>query len=72
MHRNLVEGVNMKYITSAFLLIMFVTSTGCLMTKAVTVPMRMGGAIISIVPLAGNEIDGAIDKAADKIDELPF
>jgi len=62
----------MKYITSAFLLIMFVTSTGCLMTKAVTVPMRMGGAIISIVPLAGNEIDGAIDKAADKIDELPF
>lgn len=34
--------------------------------------MRVSGAIISIVPVAGNTADGAIDKAADTIDEIPI
>jgi len=47
-------------------------ATGCILTKAVTVPMRLGGAVISIIPVAGNTADEAIDKTADTIDKLPF
>lgn len=46
--------------------------SGCLLTKVVTVPMRVVGAAISIIPVAGNPADAAIDKAADVVDKLPF
>jgi hypothetical protein len=42
------------------------------LTKVVTVPMRVGGAVTSIVPVFGNPVHGAIDTAADAIDQLPF
>jgi hypothetical protein len=45
---------------------------GCLFTKLVTVPMRVGGAVVSIVPAAGNTAHDAIDEAAEKVDDLPF
>ena len=45
--------------------------SGCVLTKLVTVPLRVSGAIASGVPFIGNEIDQAIDKSADLIDELP-
>jgi hypothetical protein len=53
------------------LLLLFVLS-GCLLTKVVTVPMRVGGAVTSIVPVVGNTTHEAIDKAADAVDKLPF
>ncbi len=34
--------------------------------------MRVGGAIISIVPVAGNTVHDAIDESADIIDEIPL
>jgi hypothetical protein len=46
--------------------------TGCFFTKAVTVPMRLGGAVISIIPVAGNPVHDAIDKAAATVDDIPF
>ena len=46
--------------------------TGCLFTKIVTVPMRVGGAVISVIPVAGNCADKAIDEVADKIDDIPL
>ena len=46
--------------------------SGCVLTKLVTVPLRVSGAIASGVPFIGNEIDQAIDKSADLIDELPY
>ena len=46
--------------------------SGCFLTKIVTVPMRIGGAVVSIVPVVGNTADTAIDLVADTIDELPF
>jgi len=46
--------------------------SGCLLTKVVTVPMRVGGAVTSIVPVVGNPAHDAIDKAADAVDTLPF
>lgn len=46
--------------------------SGCFLTKVVTVPMRLGAAVISIVPVAGNTAHDAIDQAADIVDEVPI
>lgn len=46
--------------------------SSCILTKVVTVPMRLGGAIISIIPVIGEGIDEAIDKVADVIDIVPI
>lgn len=60
--------------------------SGCFLTKLVTMPMRVGGAllsvggaVISVVPVVGDPIDealesadGAIDTAADAIDKVPI
>ncbi len=46
--------------------------SSCVLTKAVTVPMRVGGAIISVIPIVGGGIDEAIDDAADVIDAVPI
>ncbi|SFF83588.1 DUF6726 family protein [Neptunomonas qingdaonensis] len=45
---------------------------GCFLTKVVTVPMRVGGAVISVVPVVGNVADAAIDTTADVIDLVPL
>jgi len=45
---------------------------GCFLTKVVTVPMRVGGAIVSVVPIVGNAADETIDAAADAIDTIPL
>jgi len=62
----------MKFLKLLLLLFMMVQLSGCVFTKIVTVPMRVGGAVISIVPVVGNSADSAIDKAADTIDEVPI
>lgn len=46
--------------------------SGCVLTKVVSVPMRLTGAVVSIVPVAGNHAHDAIDKAADVVDEVPL
>jgi len=54
-----------------FCFLVFLLS-GCVLTKIVTVPMRLGAAVISIVPVAGNSAHDAIDEAAETVDELPL
>lgn len=54
---------------------LFVTSIilqGCVLTKVASVPMRLGGAVVSIVPVVGNSAHDAIDTAADGVDDLPI
>jgi len=60
--------------------------SGCVLTKLMTTPMRLGGAtlclggaVVSIAPVVGNpandalrEADDTINKAADEVDELPI
>lgn len=46
--------------------------SGCFLTKIITVPMRVVGAVVSIVPVVGNTADESIDFAADAIDKLPI
>ena len=55
-------------------LLVFATATlqGCVLTKVASVPMRLGGAVVSIVPGVGNSAHDAIDKAADGVDDIPI
>ena len=60
--------------------------SGCLLTKLVTVPMRLVGstasvvgAVVSIVPVVGNtadatieKVDTIIDTTADTVDAVPL
>lgn len=46
--------------------------SGCVVTKVVTVPMRVGGAVISVVPVVGGVVDEVIDTTADAIDVIPI
>ena len=46
--------------------------SGCVFTKLVTVPLRVSGLLISVVPIVGNQIDEVIGQSADLIDELPY
>jgi len=62
----------MKLIKLLLLLLLAVQLSGCFLTKVVTVPMRIGGAVISIVPVVGNTADDAVDEVADTIDEIPI
>ena len=45
---------------------------GCVLTKLVSVPMRLGGAVISIIPAVGNTAHDSIDKAAEVVDDVPI
>jgi uncharacterized protein DUF6726 len=60
----------MRSIRTVCLLLATVLLTGCFLTKIVTVPMRLVGAVVSIIPVAGNVAHDAIDEAAESIDEL--
>jgi hypothetical protein len=44
----------------------------CVLTKVATVPMRVGGAVVSTVPLVGNPVDDGIDAVADTVDKVPI
>ncbi len=46
--------------------------SGCFFTKIVTVPMRVAGALVSVVPVVGEEVDDAVDSAADTVDKIPL
>ncbi|MDC9720166.1 MAG: hypothetical protein PSN46_05475 [Gammaproteobacteria bacterium] len=46
--------------------------SGCFLTKIVTVPMRVVGAVVSVVPVVGDAVDESIEVVADAVDELPL
>lgn len=46
--------------------------SGCVLTKLVTVPMRVGAAVVSIVPVLGNPAHDSIDTAAETVDKVPI
>lgn len=62
----------MKALRLVFLAPVALQLSGCVLTKVVTVPMRVGAAVISIVPVAGNAAHDAIDTAADAVDKVPL
>ena len=46
--------------------------SGCVLTKVVTVPMRVTGSVISIIPVVGDVIDEVLGQSADIIDTIPI
>ena len=46
--------------------------SGCVLTKVVTVPMRVTGSVISVIPVVGNGIDEVLSQSADIIDVIPI
>jgi hypothetical protein len=62
----------MNIIRFLFIMVLAVQLSGCVLTKIVTVPMRVVGAVISIVPVAGNTVHDVVDEAADKVDDIPL
>ncbi len=62
----------MKILRFLLLIVLLFTLNGCFLTKIVTVPMRVGAAVISIVPVVGNTAHDAIDEAAQVVDEIPL
>ena len=46
--------------------------SGCVLTKLVTVPMRVTGAVISVIPVVGDGIDEVLEQSADVIDAIPI
>ncbi len=62
----------MLYARIFMLLCILALTSGCVLTKVATVPMRLGGAVISIVPGVGNTVHDGIDKAAETVDDVPI
>ena len=62
----------MKFIRIMALLLAVNLLSGCVLTKIITVPMRVGGAVVSIVPVLGNSAHDSIDKAAEVVDKVPI
>jgi len=54
------------------LFLLSLTLQGCFFTKLVSVPMRLGAAVVSIVPGVGNTAHDSIDEAAEVVDEVPI
>ena len=46
--------------------------SGCVLTKVVTVPMRVTGSVISVIPVVGDPIDEILGYSADVIDRIPL
>lgn len=59
----------LRITSSLFTLIIL---SGCVLTKVVTVPMRITGAVISVIPVVGESVDAVIDQTADVIDLIPI
>ncbi|MFQ5700141.1 MAG: DUF6726 family protein [Myxococcota bacterium] len=50
--------------------ILMLSSSGCYATKAITVPLRVVGAVSSAAPFVGNTAHRAIDGVAEEIDDI--
>jgi len=62
----------MNLIRYLLIMLLAVQLSGCVLTKVLTVPMRLVGAVISIVPVAGNTAHDTVDEAAEKVDDIPL
>ena len=60
----------MKSLIALSLSILFLSS--CVFTKVVTVPMRVTGTIISVIPVVGDGVNSVLDSSADVIDAIPI
>jgi len=50
------------------LMLVAVATPGCIAKKVISLPLRVTGAVVSVVPLVGGVTHDAMDAAADTID----
>ena len=62
----------MGYIKIVLMVVFALSLSGCFLTKVVTVPMRVVGAVVSVVPVVGDAIDESIEVVADAVDDIPL
>ena len=62
----------MKFYKLGLEVFLVVSLSGCFLTKIVTVPMRIVGAVVSVVPVIGNSVDKSIEGVADAVDDIPL
>ena len=60
----------MKKLLLLSLIVLYIS--GCVLTKVVTVPMRITGSVISVIPVVGDGVDGILGATADAIDAIPI
>ena len=60
----------MKKLLLLSLIVLYIS--GCVLTKVVTVPMRITGSVISVIPVIGNVVDEVLGASADVIDAIPI
>ena len=60
----------MKKLLLLSLIVLYIS--GCVLTKVVTVPMRITGSVISVIPVIGNGVDAVLGASADVIDAIPI
>ena len=58
--------------TLFILSLVFLFLSGCVLTKVVTVPMRVTGAVVSVIPVVGDGVDSVLGASADVIDSIPI
>ena len=46
--------------------------SGCVFTKVVTVPIRVTGAVVSVIPVIGDGVNRVLGASADVIDAIPI
>ena len=60
----------MKNIILFGLMALYLSS--CVFTKVVTVPMRVTGAVVSVIPVVGDGVNSILGASADVIDAIPI
>jgi hypothetical protein len=64
----LTRAIDIRAIMLIALPVLLMGIYGCAVTKVVAVPLRVSGAVISVVPVVGNTADAVLDTTADIID----
>ena len=62
----------MKFYKLGLAVFLVVSLSGFFLTKIVTVPMRIVGAVVSVVQVIGNSVDKSIEGVADAVDDIPL
>jgi len=55
-----------------FTLMLLFLLMGCMATKVVTIPMRVVGEVVGLVPVVGGVVEGAVDTTAFAVDLVPL
>jgi len=55
-----------------FTLILLSFLTGCMATKVVTIPLRVAGEVVGLVPVVGGVAESAVDSTAFAVDLVPL